>query len=153
MLPSGLVVLHGINSSGQLTEPLWKKEFSPVPLSENYPGPARFYNQCIQKKGLSDLTSHFVVVVIGGCEGSAVLAVVDVRSREVLHKKQLRGEVGVGVGGVSQDLEGGCEGGACQFSVVSLMIDRNHPEYCTLLLSTGQLSVIHLRTGSTMFHR
>ena len=146
-------MLYGMSSTGELSAQLWKKEFSPVPTTGTSPGPARFYNQCIQKKGLSDLTSNFVVVVVGGCEGSAVLAVVDVQSRQVLHKKQLRGEVGVGVGGVSQDLEGGCEGGACQFSVVSLMIDKNHPEYCPLLLSTGQLSVIDLSTANTIFHR
>ena len=116
-----------MSSTGELSAQIWRREFTPVFTNENCPGPPRFYNQCIQKKGLSDLTTKYVVVVVGGCEGSAVLAVVDVKSREVLHKKQLRGDVGVGVGGVSQELEGGCEGGACQFSVVSLMIDINHP--------------------------
>ena len=145
--------MYGLSSAGELSGRLWSRDFSPVWANENCPGPPRFYNQCIQKKGLSDLSTNYVVVVVGGYEGSAVLAVVDVKSREVLHKKQLRGDVGVGLGGVSQEMEGGCEGGACQFSVVSLMIDNNHPEYCSLLLSTGQLSVIDLRTGDTIFYK
>ena len=145
--------MYGLSSAGKLSGQLWSRDFSPVWTNENCPGPPRFYNQCIQKKGLSDLSTNYVVVVVGGYEGSAVLAVVDVKSREVLHKKQLRGDVGVGLGGVSQEMEGGCEGGACQFSVVSLMIDNNHPEYCSLLLSTGQLSVIDLRTGDTIFYK
>jgi hypothetical protein len=39
------------------------------------------------------------------------------------------------------------------FSVVSLMIDRLHPELCAVLISTGQLNVIHLVSGDTVFHR
>ena len=77
-----------------------------------------------------------------------MLAVVDVGTKQVRHKKQLRGEVGVG-----EDLEAGCEGGACQFSVVSLMIDQHHGQYCTLLLSTGQLSVIDLISGNNVYTR
>ena len=148
-------MLYGMTRTGRLhPTPLWQKEFSPVPITfPPCPGPPRFYNQCIQKKGLSDLTSHFVVVIVGGCEGTAVLAVVDVRTKEVLHKKQLRGDIGVGEGGVGQDLEGGCEGGACQFSVVSLMIDKHHRQYCSLLLSTGQLCVVELTSGNILFKR
>ncbi len=39
------------------------------------------------------------------------------------------------------------------FSVVSLMIDRLRPELCAVLISTGQLNVIHLVSGDTVFHR
>ena len=143
-------MLYGMSSTGKLhSTPIWRKEFSPVPITfHSCPGPARFYNQC--KKGLSDLTSQFMVVIVGGCEGAAVLAVVDVRTKQVLHEKQLRGDVGVGEG---QDPESGCEGGACQFSVVSLMIDQHHRQYCTLLLSTGQLCVIDLESGNILFQR
>ena len=66
--------------------------------------------------------------------------------------QQLRGEMG-GAGGVAQDMEGGCEGGACQFSVVSLMIDKLHTHLCAILLSTGQIKVIDLYTGHTLFQR
>ena len=151
----GIVMLYGMSSTGKVNStPLWRKEFSPVPITfQNCPGPARFYNQCIQKKGLTDFTSQFVVVIVGGCEGTAVLAVVDVWTKQVLHKKQLRGDIGVGEGAVGQDLEGGCEGGACQFSVVSLMIDRHHRQVCSLLLSTGQLCVIDLTSGNILFQR
>jgi len=75
--------------------------------------------------------------------------VVDLPTTRVVHKLQLRGEGGVGV----QDMESGCEGGACQYSVVSLMIDKLHTELCAVLLSTGQLNVIHLPSGNTLFHR
>ena len=68
----------------------------------------------MQKKGLSDLTGRHVVVVVGGCEGSAVLAVVELAGKVVRHKLQLRGDTG------EQQLEGGCEGGACQYSVVGI---------------------------------
>ena len=144
-------MLYGMSSTGKLhPTPLWRKEFSPVPITfHSCPGPTRF----IPKKGLSDLTSQFMVVIVGGCDGAAVLVVVDVKTKHIRHKKQLRGDLGVGEGGVSQDLEAGCEGGACQFSVVSLMIDQHHHQYCTLLLSTGQLCVIDLETGNILFQR
>ena len=81
--------------------PLWRTEFKPVPLVE---GPGRFFNQCIQKKGKTDKNCHFMwlsgisiklsitkgltdftdgmlVAVIGGCEGSAVLAVVELNTK------------------------------------------------------------------------
>ena len=58
--------------------PLWRTEFKPVPLVE---GPGRFFNQCIQKKGLTDFTDGMLVAVIGGCEGSAVLAVVELNTK------------------------------------------------------------------------
>ena len=67
------------------------------------------------------------------------------------HKLQLRGEGGEGAG--EEELVEGCEGGACQYSVVSLMIDRRHTALAAVLLSTGQLSVIHLPSGDTLFHR
>ena len=38
-------------------------------------------------------------------------------------------------------------------SVVSLMIDKRHTELCAVLLSTGQLNVIHLPSGATLFHK
>ena len=67
-------------------------------------GPGRFFNQCIQKKGktdksvvlcdlsgisiklsitkgLTDFTDGMLVAVIGGCEGSAVLAVVELNTK------------------------------------------------------------------------
>jgi len=143
----GKIVMFSMDSKGNNSSALWNIEFRPVPLSEE--GPGRFFNQCIQKKGLCDFNDNHVVVVVGGCEGSAVLAVVELPSKRVLHKLQLRGE---GVSGI-QDMESGCEGGACQYSVVSLMIDKLHPELCAVLLSTGQLNVIHLQSGVTMFHR
>ena len=65
---------------------------------------------------------------------------------QVLHKLQLRGSSPV-------EEEGGCEGGACQYSVVSLMIDKRHQDLCAVLLSTGQLNVIHLPSGTTLFHK
>lgn len=144
------MIIYGLSSTGKLdSTPLWRKEFSPVPIAFNScPAPARFYNQCM-KKGLTDLSSQSVVVIVGGCEGTAVLAVVDIRSKQVLHKKQLRGDIGVGEGGVSPELDSG----ACQFSVVSLMIDKHHHQYCTLLLSTGQLCVIDLTSGNILFQR
>jgi hypothetical protein len=78
----------------------------------------------------------------------------------VAHKLQLRGGppagsrgAASGGGGPSSLLEGGCEGGACHYSVVSLMIDRRQPDLCAVLLSTGQLNVIHLVSGDTVFHR
>ena len=49
-----------------------------MPLVE---GPGRFFNQCIQKKGLTDFTDGMLVAVIGGCEGSAVLAVVELNTK------------------------------------------------------------------------
>merc|ERR1719369_902496 len=122
---------------------LWNMMFRPVQLSG---GEGRFFNQCIQKKGLCDFNSDHAVVVIGGCDGSAVLAVIDVPGMKISHKLQLRGDS-------EPDPEGGCEGGACQYSVVSLMIDRVHPGLCAVLLSTGQLNVIHLMSGTTVFHR
>ena len=85
-----------------MSPPLWRVEFSPVPI-KSPGGQARFYNQCIQKKGLSDFTSEHVVVVVGGCEGTAVLAVVDTPSTRVLHKLQLRDEVGVAGGGADME--------------------------------------------------
>ena len=106
-----------------------------------------------------------MVVVVGGCEGSAVLGVVAVAASSggrVAHKLQLRGGAspgdnpgsGGGIGApLLANLEGGCEGGACHYSVVSLMIDRRQPELCAVLLSTGQLNVIHLVSGDTVFHR
>ena len=54
---------------------------------------------------------------------------------------------------IFQDLEAGCEGGACQFSVVSLLIDKIHSNLCVILLSTGQIKVIDLFSGFTLFHR
>jgi len=142
----GQIVMFSLGSDGSLSPPQWSIDFRPVPLSE---GPGRFFNQCIQKKGLCDFNDSHVVVVVGGCEGSAVLAVVDLPSTQVIHKLQLRGEGGVGM----PDMESGCEGGACQYSVVSLMIDKLHTELCAVLLSTGQLNVIHLPSGNTLFHR
>ena len=62
----------------QVGPPLWRTEFKPVPLVE---GPGRFFNQCIQKKGLTDFTDGMLVAVIGGCEGSAVLAVVELNTK------------------------------------------------------------------------
>lgn len=59
---------------------LWKLQFRPVPLTE---GQGRFFNQCIQKKGLTDFTDGTLVAVVGGCEGSAVLAVVDLATKQV----------------------------------------------------------------------
>ena len=81
--------------------PLWRTEFNSFPLVE---GPGRFFNQCIQKKcktdknchfmwlsgisiklsitkGLTDFTDGMLVAVIGGCEGSAVLAVVELNTK------------------------------------------------------------------------
>ena len=40
--------------------------------------------------GLSDFNEGFAVVVVGGCEGSAVLGVVDVQARHLLHRLQLK---------------------------------------------------------------
>jgi hypothetical protein len=100
--------------------------------------------------GLSDFTEDHVVVVVGGCEGSAVLGVVNVKEGRVAHKLQLRGThppVPLAY------IEGGCEGGACHYSVVSLMIDKLQSQLCAVLLSTGQLNVIHLVSGDTVFHR
>ena len=65
----------------------------------------------------------------------------------MVHKLQLKSPGRVGGGA------GGCEGGLCQYSVVSLMIDRIHTDTCSILLSTGQLIVIHLVSGTTIFHR
>lgn len=98
------------------------------------------------------------MVVVGGCEGSAVLGVVAVAKSaggRVAHKLRLRGanSGGGGPSTVSPPLEGGCEGGACHYSVISLMIDRKQSDLCAVLLSTGQLNVIHLVTGDTVFHR
>ena len=67
---------------------------------------------------------------------------------QVLHKLQLRGS-----SPGEEEEEGGCEGGACQYSVVSLMIDKRHQDLCAVLLSTGQLNVIHLPSGTTLFHK
>ena len=33
------------------------------------------------------------------------------------------------------------------------MIDKRHTDLCAVLLSTGQLNVIHLPSGATLFHR
>ena len=146
----GLVILHSLSADSKVSPALWRVEFSPVPIRSPSPGPGftRFYNQCIQKKGLSDFTSEHVVVVVGGCEGRAVLAVLDTPTRAVMHKLQLRGgEMG------GPDLEGGCEGGACQFSVVSLMIDKLHTHLCAVLLSTGEINVIDLNSGHSLFYR
>ena len=41
--------------------------------------------------GLSDFSEAHVVVVVGGCEGSAVLGVVDLQAGRIAHKLQLRG--------------------------------------------------------------
>jgi hypothetical protein len=105
-----------------------------------------FFNQCIQKKGLCDFN---VVVLVGVCEGSLVLAVMDLPSTRVVHKLQFRGEGGV------QDMESGYESGACQYSVVSLMIDKLHTELCTgcspqtsCMLSTSHLGT-HSSTGNS----
>ena len=141
--------MFSLSSEGEVSNPLWSIDFRPVPLNDGPIGQERFFNQCIQKKGLCDFNDSYVVVVVGGCEGSAVLAVVDLATKVVLHKLQLRGESGVGV----QDMESGCEGGACQYSVLSLMIDKVHTKLCAVLLSTGQLKVIHLQSGATLFHR
>lgn len=127
---------------------LWGMEFRPVPIGDG--GAGTFFNQCIQKKGLCDFNSDHAVVVIGGREGSAVLAVLDVPKMKICHRLQLRGDTEMSNPNIT---EGGCEGGACQYSVVSLMIDRVHPEMCAVLLSTGQLNVIHLASGDTVFHR
>ena len=98
----GLIILYGINNDRKVSAPLWSIDFEPVRIPITKDGSqARFYNQCIQKKGLSDFTSDHVVVVVGGCEGSAVLAVVDTPTRNVSHKLQLRCDVN-GAGGVSQ---------------------------------------------------
>jgi len=145
----GQIVMFSLSSEGEVSNPLWSIDFRPVPLNDGPIGQERFFNQCIQKKGLCDFNDSYVVVVVGGCEGSAVLAVVDLATKVVLHKLQLRGESGVGV----QDMESGCEGGACQYSVLSLMIDKVHTKLCAVLLSTGQLKVIHLQSGATLFHR
>jgi hypothetical protein len=141
--------MFGLSETGEVGRPLWRTEFKPVPLLE---GPGRFFNQCIQKKGLCDFNDGVLVAVIGGCEGSAVLAVVELATRQVRHKLQLRGEATGGEEGGGGG-EGGCEGGACQYSVVSLMIDKRHSDLCAVLLSTGQLNVIHLPSGATLFHR
>ena len=50
-------------------------------------GPGRFFNQCIQKKGLTDFTDGMLVAVIGGCEGSAVLAVVELNTKVITKLK------------------------------------------------------------------
>ena len=55
-----------------------------MPLVE---GPGRFFNQCIQKKGLTDFTDGMLVAVIGGCEGSAVLAVVELNTKVITKLK------------------------------------------------------------------
>lgn len=149
----GLVTLYGLTNTRTVTAPLWTMEFGPVPIGVEVGQQARFYNQCIQKKGLSDFTSEHVVVVVGGCEGSAVLAVVATPTSRVTHKLQLRGDAVGGPGGGAADLEGGCEGGACQFSVVSLMIDKLHSHLCAVLLSTGHINVIDLYSGATLFQR
>ena len=47
----------------------------------------------------------------------------------------------------------GCEGGACQFSVVSLLLDKLHPHLCCVLLSTGEINVIDLNLGHSLFYR
>ena len=141
--------MYGLNNNRTVTSPLWSIDFGPVPISRDG-SQSRFYNQCIQKKGLSDFTSDHVVVVVGGCEGSAVLAVVETPTRLVSHKLQLRCDMGLGG---AADMEAGCEGGACQFSVVSLMIDKLHSNLCAVLLSTGQIKVVDLCSGITLFHR
>ena len=88
------------------------------------------------------------MVVVGGCEGSAVLGVINVREEKLVRKLQLKVSSASGLEWI-----GGCEGGLCQYSVVSLMIDKNVPDTCSILLSTGWLIVIHLPSGSTIFHR
>ena len=64
----------------QVGPALWRLQLRPVPLPG---GQGRFFNQCIQKKGLTDFTDGTLVAVVGGCEGSAVLAVVDLPTRVV----------------------------------------------------------------------
>ena len=70
-----------------------------------------------------------------------------------VRRLQLRGDAVGGPGGGAADLEGGCAGGACQFSVVSLMIDKLHSHLCVVLLSTGHINVIDLYSGATLFQR
>jgi len=144
----GRVAMYALGPKGEVGPPLWRTEFKPVPLVD---GPGRFFNQCIQKKGLTDFTDGMLVAVIGGCEGSAVLAVVELNTKAVRHRLQLSPQQLSG--GDGEGSEGGCEGGACQYSVVSLMIDKRHTELCAVLLSTGQLNVIHLPSGATLFHK
>eukprot|EP00088_Acartia_fossae_P024567 TRINITY_DN2549_c0_g1_i3.p1 TRINITY_DN2549_c0_g1~~TRINITY_DN2549_c0_g1_i3.p1 ORF type:complete len:713 (-),score=154.45 TRINITY_DN2549_c0_g1_i3:230-2368(-) len=137
----GEIQFYSLTRQGRPSaSPLTRLQFHPVPHSEG-----RFFNQCIQKKGLSDFNEDYAVVVVGGCEGSAVLGVVSIERNKPIHKLQLKGPG-------SADREGGCEG-FCQFSVISLMIDRTYSHMCTILLSTGQLIVIHLPSGNTIFHR
>ena len=97
-LPLDQVTMFSLSSTGCVGPPLWRTSFKPVPLLEgpgrwgSHPyhcGPAshwvsdRFFNQCIQKKGLCDFNDGCLVVVIGGCEGSAVLAVVELATKQV----------------------------------------------------------------------
>jgi len=150
----GEIQLFDLKQEGveMCSQRIWDMQFRPVPIADPITliHTGTFFNQCIQKKGLCDFNSDHAVVVIGGREGSAVLAVLDVPKMKICHKLQLRGDTELSSPNIS---EGGCEGGACQYSVVSLMIDRVHPEMCAVLLSTGQLNVIHLASGNTVFHR
>jgi len=140
----GQLKFFGLSDEGILgPQPLTTVKFNPVALKEG-----RFFNQCIQKKGLSDFNEDHAVVVVGGCEGRIVLAVVNIENMQVAHKLQLKG--GSLPGG--EDREAGCEG-FCQFSVVALMIDRCQSSTCSVLLSTGQLIVIHLPSGSNIFYK
>ena len=72
--------MFSLTCLGTVGPPLWRTDFKPVPLLE---GPGRFFNQCIQKKGLCDFNDGCLVLVIGGCEGSAVLAVVELATKQV----------------------------------------------------------------------
>jgi len=138
----GEIQFYSLSEAGELgNRPLISVSFNPVPIRDG-----GFYNQCIQKQGLTDFREDFSVVVVGGCEGSTVMGVVSISKERLIHKLPLKSPVIV-------EREGGCEGGFCTYSVVSLMIDQNNPEMCCILLSTGQLNVIHLPTGNTVFLR
>jgi len=138
----GEIQFFSLNKQGYASAiPLTRVQFHPVP----HQGGKKFFNQCIQKKGLSDFNEDHVVVVVGGSEGSSVLGVVSMQKNKLVHRLLLKAP--------NSDREGGCEGGFCQFSVVSLMIDRCETSTCSVLLSTGQLIVINLNTGTTIFHK
>ena len=56
--------MFSLGSDGSLSPPQWRIDFRPVHLTE---GPGRFFNQCIQKKGLCDFKDSHVVVVSVQC--------------------------------------------------------------------------------------
>ena len=45
--------------------------------------------------GLSDFNEDYAVVVVGGCEGSAVLGVVSIERNQPIHKLQLKAPLSI----------------------------------------------------------